>query len=73
MIIIPFSIKHRTLDGAAFGTSLPHLLLQRYPEIATKHPEESYVPRIYGFKIHESAPELRGYFEGMTKFCKSHF
>ena len=39
-------------DGAYFGTSFPHLLLQAYPELAPSEPLQLYVPRIYGFRVH---------------------
>lgn len=59
----PQMLRNRSTDGAAFGTSLPHLLLQRMPELATTRPTDSYVPRLFGFRIHESAPELQIYNE----------
>lgn len=55
----PPMVRHRSIDGAAFGSSLPHLLLQRFPEMAPVKADNSYIPRIYGFRIHDSAPELR--------------
>jgi casein kinase II subunit beta len=57
----PRSMKPRNVDGAAFGTSLPHLLLQRIPEVAPAKPKDSYVARIFGFGIDESALELKIY------------
>ena len=54
----PIILKHRKIDGAAFGTTLPHLLLQRYPHFSAPVAPRSYVPRIYGFEIHESAKEI---------------
>lgn len=55
----PGVLKHRRIDGAAFGTTLPHLLLQRYPQLSAVKPSRAFVPGIYGFKIHESAQELQ--------------
>lgn len=43
------------MDGAFFGTTFPHLLMQMYPELLPPKPQLFYVPRIYGFKIHKSA------------------
>ena len=60
-IYTPQLLRHRSTDGIAFGTSLPHLLLQRMPELATNRPKDHYIPRLFGFRIHESAPELQIY------------
>jgi casein kinase II subunit beta len=53
-----------TLDGAAFGASFPHLFLQNYLEICPRKPQNIYIPRIGGFKIHRDAPELKHYHGG---------
>eukprot|EP01114_Cavostelium_apophysatum_P015570 TRINITY_DN4265_c0_g1_i2.p1 TRINITY_DN4265_c0_g1~~TRINITY_DN4265_c0_g1_i2.p1 ORF type:complete len:270 (-),score=60.26 TRINITY_DN4265_c0_g1_i2:193-1002(-) len=47
--------RHASIDGAYFGTTFPHLLLQTYPELVPTKPQFSYVPRIFGFKIHKSS------------------
>ena len=39
------------IDGAYFGTSFPHMLLQAYPELVPKQGAAPYIPRIYGFRI----------------------
>eukprot|EP01090_Pellita_catalonica_P010938 TRINITY_DN223_c0_g1_i1.p1 TRINITY_DN223_c0_g1~~TRINITY_DN223_c0_g1_i1.p1 ORF type:complete len:179 (-),score=12.77 TRINITY_DN223_c0_g1_i1:12-548(-) len=54
-IYYPKYTRHNQIDGAYFGTTFPHLLLQMYPECVPPPPALSYVPRIYGFKIHKSA------------------
>ncbi|TPX38166.1 hypothetical protein SmJEL517_g00188 [Synchytrium microbalum] len=51
--------RHAMIDGAYFGTSLPHLLLQVYPNLIPQKSTERYVPRIFGFKIHPLAREQR--------------
>jgi hypothetical protein len=43
------------IDGAYFGTTFPHLLLQTYPDLQPPSAEPKYIPRIYGFKIHPTA------------------
>jgi casein kinase II subunit beta len=43
------------IDGAYFGTTFPHFFLMTYPYIKPAKPTQSYVPRIFGFKIHKSA------------------
>lgn len=60
-VYTPQMLRNRSTDGNAFGTSLPHLMLQRMPELATTRPKDCYVPRLFGFKIHESAPEIQIY------------
>jgi len=52
-IYLPVS-KHSHIDGAYFGTTFPHLLFQTYPEFIPQ-PPKSFVPRIFGFKIHKSS------------------
>jgi len=54
-IYYPKYTRHNQVDGAYFGTTFPHLLLQMYPELLPPKPQLFYVPRIYGFKIHKSA------------------
>lgn len=55
----PRKVYHATIDGAYFGPTFPHLLLQTYPELMPEPAVHSYVPRIYGFKIHRSAATFR--------------
>jgi len=57
-IYYPKYSRHCNIDGAYFGTSFPHLLLATFPEIVPQKPTNSYVPRIYGFKIHKSSAIL---------------
>jgi len=59
-IYYPKYTRHNQIDGAYFGTTFPHLLLQMYPECIPQKPTISYVPRIYGFKIHKSARRRGG-------------
>jgi len=54
-IYYPKLSRHSNIDGAYFGTTFPHLLLQTFPEIVPTKPQFSYVPRIFGFKIHKSS------------------
>jgi casein kinase II subunit beta len=58
-VYAPPSRRHATIDGAFFGTTFPHLLMQVYPSLAPVRSVERYVPRIFGFKIHASAREQR--------------
>ena len=43
--------KCSEIDGATFGTSFPHLLLQVYPDLIPRTIVTHYVPKIFGFKI----------------------
>jgi casein kinase II subunit beta len=45
--------KCTDVDGAYFGCSFPHILLQTYPDLYPNPPTTIYIPRIYGFKIHK--------------------
>ncbi|CAF0790746.1 unnamed protein product [Brachionus calyciflorus] len=51
----PKSSKHHHTDGAYFGTGFPHMLFMVHPEYRPKRPANQFVPRIYGFKIHQQA------------------
>lgn len=52
-VFYPKYSRHNQIDGAYFGTTFPHLLLQLYPEYVPPSPTITYVPKIYGFKIHK--------------------
>jgi len=54
-IYYPKLARHQNIDGAYFGTTFPHLLLQSYPEIVPTKPNFLYAPKIFGFKIHKSS------------------
>ncbi|XP_033171648.1 suppressor-of-stellate-like protein [Drosophila mauritiana] len=43
------------LDGAMFGTSFPHMFFMQLPMLRPQPPVEKYAPRLYGFRLHESA------------------
>ncbi len=43
--------KCSEIDGATFGTSFPHLLIQAYPDLNPRNIVTHYVPKIFGFKI----------------------
>lgn len=45
------------IDGAYFGTTLPHLLLMTYPELVPAAPQEAFRPRVFGFRVHCPAPD----------------
>lgn len=44
--------KSVELDGAYFGSSFPHVLLQAFPFLYPIQEHTNYIPKIYGFKVH---------------------
>ena len=55
----PKSSRHGAIDGAYFGTSFPHMLFQVHSNYLPSKNTERYVPRIFGFKVHEIANQQR--------------
>ena len=49
------STRHEQIDGAYFGTTFPHLFFLTFPELKPAKSVETYVPRVFGFKIHHTA------------------
>lgn len=58
-LYVPKSSSHATIDGAYFGTTFPGMLFQVYPKIIPSKSQERFVPKIFGFKIHEHAKLAR--------------
>jgi casein kinase II subunit beta len=50
----PKSSKYKSLDGAFWGTSFPHLFLINFPQYIPEFSKNEYVPKIYGFKVNEN-------------------
>ena len=48
------------IDGAFFGTTFPHLYLQTFAELVPPPRTTTYVPRVFGFKVHSSARQSGG-------------
>ena len=48
------------IDGAFFGSTFPHLFLQTYGELRPQRCTRRYIPRVFGFKVHQSAPGQGG-------------
>jgi casein kinase II subunit beta len=53
-ICTPRSRFQENIDGAYFGTTFPHLFLMTYGHLKPQKSSQSYVPRIFGFKVHKS-------------------
>lgn len=61
----PRSKYHSNIDGAYFGTTFPHLLLMTYPVLRPPQPGVQYVPRVFGFKLHNAGrPQQQPALEG---------
>lgn len=58
-VYTPKSSRHATIDGAYFGTSFPGMLFQVYPNVIPPKSQERFVPKIFGFKVHEHAKLAR--------------
>ncbi|XP_030965351.1 putative casein kinase II subunit beta-4 isoform X1 [Quercus robur] len=51
-IYYPRSKYQGNIDGAYFGTTFPHLFLMTYGHLKPQKASQSYVPRVFGFKMH---------------------
>ncbi|KAJ9512386.1 hypothetical protein QJQ45_012994 [Haematococcus lacustris] len=54
-IFYPRSEYQCSIDGAYYGTTVPHLLLMTYPMYRPPKCVDLYVPRVFGFKLHATA------------------
>ncbi|CAM8981397.1 unnamed protein product [Rhodiola kirilowii] len=52
-IYYPRSKYQGNIDGAYFGTTFPHMFLMTYGHLKPQKPTQSYVPRVFGFKLHK--------------------
>jgi len=50
------------VDGAAFGTTFPHLFLMTFNNLVPDPlpPNSAYIPRVFGFRVHQSAHRQGG-------------
>lgn len=55
----PKSSRHTLIDGAFFGSSFPAMFFQQFPSLVPTHPTERYVPKVFGFHIHQNAKLAR--------------
>lgn len=58
-LFFPKSTRQANIDGAYFGTTFPHLYFMTHPENIPVKPSQQYIPRVFGFKIHQSSPYFR--------------
>ncbi|KAK4510796.1 uncharacterized protein ATC70_005230 [Mucor velutinosus] len=66
----PKSSRHGAIDGAYFGTSFPHMLFQVHSNYLPTKNTERYVPRIFGFKVHDIANQQRWQDKAREEFEK---
>ncbi|GAA0141336.1 kinase modulator [Lithospermum erythrorhizon] len=52
-IYTPRSRSQESVDGAYLGTTFPHLFLMTYGHLKPQKSTQSYVPRVFGFKVHK--------------------
>lgn len=74
--------KSPDVDGAFFGCSFPHILLQTFPDLAPTPNQSIFVPRIYGYRIYKrkgskyynkkEGEEISHYDEDILKKMKAH-
>ncbi|KAJ3446322.1 casein kinase ii subunit beta [Anaeramoeba flamelloides] len=57
----PINPRHAQFDGAYFGTTFAHNLLNTSKDLKPLHPTHRYVPRIYGFRISQK----------ISRYCKN--
>lgn len=50
-----YSSRHLHIDGAYFGTTFPHLFFLTFPELKVPKAGDSYIPRVFGYKINKNA------------------
>ena len=58
-IYTPIKQRYQSLDGAYFGTGFPHMLFMVYPQLRIKPHKDQFVPKMYGFKIHDTALDVQ--------------
>lgn len=65
----PQQLRHRSVDGAAFGTSAAHLLLLRHPDLAPVKTPDRYTARVFGYALDDDkSPTMQKFFNSSTSF-----
>merc|ERR1712010_356353 len=54
-VYFPKSSRTASIDGAYFGTTFALLFLMQNPELVPPPPNQTYVPRVYGFRLNKNA------------------
>merc|ERR1712137_616878 len=63
-LFFPKSTRQANIDGAYFGTTFPHLYLMTHPDMIPAKPSQTYVPRVYGFKVNQQSLFYKNHEEG---------
>lgn len=66
-LFFPKSTRQANIDGAYFGTTFPHLYLMTHPDMIPAKPSQTYIPRVYGFKVNKSSLFYINHEEGPPK------
>lgn len=53
------SASQRHIDGAFFGPTFAHIFFMSFEDCLPEPASETYVPRVFGFRIHPSEPSVR--------------
>jgi casein kinase II subunit beta len=67
----PKSSRAAAVDGAYFGTTFPNIFLLSRPNLIPAQPTQTYIPRIYGFRINK-VPLLCFWFDVSLSLSLSH-
>ncbi|RLN92519.1 hypothetical protein BBJ28_00011336 [Nothophytophthora sp. Chile5] len=59
-IFFPKSQRAGQIDGAYFGATFPHVFLMTHAHLVVAPPTQTYVPRVFGYKIHSSSEYYTG-------------
>ena len=51
----PMDARHQFIDGAWFGSTFAHLFLLSFKDYTPEKPEEVYIPKLFGFKLHSTS------------------
>lgn len=66
-LFFPKSTRQANIDGAYFGTTFPHLYLMTHPDMIPAKPSQTYIPRVYGFKVNKQSLFYKNHEEGPPK------